>query len=433
MPKNVLQDVLPPRKKSIRNIPLPGKRKEETKGRFSNFPGPIEGIRPSQQKGKSLIKKWWVILIILILAIIISPLFFSKAKIILTPKQENVDLNVNIRALNENSIDEETKNKDEVFYKILTVEKEGSETTLNVEEKDVDKKASGKITILNRYNSSPQKLIKNTRFETKEGLIYRISKSVVVPGKTTKEGKTVPGSVTVTVYADSPGESYNIGLTDFTIPGFKGTDRYSKFSAHSETPMKGGFSGVMKIVDDKDLKDIRKKIHTSLENEMRKNIYAQVPEGFILYRDGIYFEFESQENIDLGDSVQVVEKGILKAVLLNEKELSNYIAKTVVGLEEEKVKISNLDELSFSIKNKIFIEPWSKKSIDFNLEGNANFVWVFDENKIKEDFAGQSKKKTNYILSEYKGVKEAEVVLSPFWKITFPKNLDKIKIEVFSN
>ena len=47
-------------------------------------------------------------------------------------------------------------------------------------------KSSGKIIVYNNFSSEPQRLIIRTRFESPEGLVYRIPESIVVPGKTEK-------------------------------------------------------------------------------------------------------------------------------------------------------------------------------------------------------------------------------------------------------
>ena len=73
-----------------------------------------------------------------------------------------------------------------------------------------------------------------------------------MPGESLVSGKTVPGSTETAVSADEAGKEYNIGKTDFTIPGFKGDARYSKFYARSKTDMEGGFIGTIYSLSDED-------------------------------------------------------------------------------------------------------------------------------------------------------------------------------------
>ena len=99
--------------------------------------------------------------------------------------------------------------------------------------------------IYNKYSAEAQIFVKDTRFETPEGKIYRIDRAVTVPGMKNSGGQTVAGSVEATVYADKSGSEYNIGFSDFTIPGLKGGLKYEKFYARSKTPMTGGMKGTV--------------------------------------------------------------------------------------------------------------------------------------------------------------------------------------------
>ena len=59
-----------------------------------------------------------------------------------------------------------------------------SKTILRSEPKEVNQKAQGELTVYNNYSEAPQILIKNTRFQTEDGKIFRIGDSITVPGKT---------------------------------------------------------------------------------------------------------------------------------------------------------------------------------------------------------------------------------------------------------
>ena len=87
-------------------------------------------------------------------------------------------------------------------------------------EKEIKTKARGRIVIYNAFSSEDQLLVRRTRFETPDGKIYRISEQIIVPGAEIKDEKIAPSSVEAEIFADQPGEEYNIGLTGFIIPGF---------------------------------------------------------------------------------------------------------------------------------------------------------------------------------------------------------------------
>lgn len=97
-------------------------------------------------------------------------------------------------------------------------------------------RAFGVMTIYNKQ-SAPQRLIKNTRFESPEGVVFRITQgSVTVPAM--KDG--APGMLSVTIFADETGAKYNIQPTTFKIPGIKGTVAYDLVYGQSAQAMVGG-------------------------------------------------------------------------------------------------------------------------------------------------------------------------------------------------
>lgn len=300
-------------------------------------------------------------------------------------------------------------------------------------EERVDRKASGQIIIFNDFNTSSQRLIKNTRFETPEGLIYRVDKSIVVPGQTTNEdGEVIPGSIEVTVYADTSGDEYNIGLTDFTIPGFKGDPRFFKFYARSKTPIKGGFSGIEKTVAPGELSAARSEIHQSLEEEVLAEVKSEKPDGFVLFDDAYLIESTSLPNADAGSggNVLVREEAVFYGFLFNELEFAKHVALNTVGsYEGEDVEIVGIENLEFKIVDKSLLIPASAEAFDFTLSGSGKIVWLFDAERLKEDMAGKHRRDTQTVLSGYPAIEKAEITIRPFWKRSFPDNPDKITVE----
>ena len=172
--------------------------------------------------------------VFIIILFLLSSFLFTGAQIVVFPKHEKVVVNGDFIASTDKALSS-------LSYEIMTLELSQSRTVAATGREEVSLKASGKIVIYNDYNTAKQRLIRNTRFETPLGLIYRINESIVVPGQTVEGGKTIPGSIEVTIYADEPGENYNIGLTDLTIPGFKGAPQFEHFYARSKSSLTGCF------------------------------------------------------------------------------------------------------------------------------------------------------------------------------------------------
>jgi hypothetical protein len=94
-------------------------------------------------------------------------------------------------------------------------------------------------------------------------------------------------------------------------------------------------------------------------------------------------------------------------------------------VETEAVKISNLSDLGFKLTSNVDTD----KQISFSLTGNANFVWVFDENKLKTELLGLSKKSAKVVISKYPAVSEAWIETKPFWNQTIPRDPENVTLE----
>jgi hypothetical protein len=416
------QDIVPPERRTIRNITNQHSRsKRPAAGRDEADSVHYDSPRSPRH---SRIGLWFAAgLAIAVFAFAFS-LLFSGAILNVVPKHRTVLVNGVFKATRD------TAEPDELSYNTMTIEKSGTKEVLATGREEVETKASGDIIIYNDFNSSSQRLIKNTRFETPDGLIYRINKSVDVPGREEKGGKTTPGSARVTVYADDFGEQYNIGLTDFSIPGFKGSPRYEGFYARSATAMSGGFVGEKLVADSAKLIEAENEIKETLRQDLLNEAFSQKPERSLLYEDAVFIEFVPAEDRDMGESVEVVEKAILYGVLFDKGGFSNYIAKNTIGeLDDGNVEIMNFQDMVFAIVNKQDSRPWEDNTISFTLNGNASIVWTFDSEKLKGDLAGRSKDALPTVLSGYPGIESAKLTLRPFWKSSFPEKIQKIKVK----
>lgn len=452
MAKNILQDIVPPEKRSIRNIPLPPTRRERSPSvnqpvpraiRKEEIPAvnseqdyhrsPEEGgelhtyesgmpprKRSFSRKGIWIASGAAVLLVLFALSSLVSGATISVRPHIETASAQGKTFT----ATNDASVQEG------VPFQIITLSASlGAEVTATGED-EVERKASGQITIYNDFDATEQRLIRNTRFETPEGLIYRINESVVVPGqKTGSNGVATPGSVTVTVYADEAGEKYNVGLKDFTIPGFAGDPRFQKMYARSETPMTGGFVGTVKTVSDTDQESTQKTLQAGIETQLRSDIVSQVPEGFMVFDDGFFFSFESLPQSEArGNSVTINEKGTLSAVMFPKATLASYLANELALSGSSTVALANAPDLVFSFENKETFSPERDGTFSFSIDGNIVFVSQFNVDALRADLAGKSKKEFPSILASYPAIADATETVRPFWKRDFPSNPQDIEV-----
>lgn len=336
-------------------------------------------------------------------------------------------------ALNNREFQAAADVSDAIPFQIMTLTEEQYVGLIPTGEKNVSTKASGIITIYNEYSAQSQILIKNTRFQAPDGKIYRIDKQVIIPGETISGGKKVPGTIDATIYADGSGPAYNIASTDFTIPGFKGSPRYTKFYAKSKTAIAGGAQGVQKIVSEDDIKQTRMALTDSLKKKLLSKAQAEHPKGTILFQDAIFYTFtDSTDDSTVAGtgSVKFTLKGTLQSVLFDSAALGRKIVGTSSSISQaDEIEVQNIKELTFTWKNPGSSVPKTTDKISFILAGSAHAVWVLDTEALKAKLLGVKKADYKLILAQFSGIEKATAKIRPFWKTVFPKNPDKIYVE----
>ena len=462
MQKRPLQDIVsknarPQRRSSVRSEPapqpthsehtdveeevmIPKRNRESTFSRRSknieesNIPSRrITSLSQPVRATKSSGNNAWIAvvgiiaLVILGLAFLLSMLF-SGATITVYPKQQNDVF------IDGTFIAKKEPLTGELGYNLLTFERTESDVVEATRQEETEEYATGEIVVFNEFDDNPQRLIKNTRFESPDGKIYRIRESATVPGMTTDEnGKEVPGTVELTVYADEPGEDYNVGITEFSIPGFEGTARFSKFKARSKTPIEGGFSGTRLALDAGVEDSTRELLHETLIADLKAEAFSEEkkPDGFHLYETAVFIEFDALPNAEAGESqVEIREKGTLYAVLFKEDEFARHLAaNTIAGYDDSQIEIQNPAELTLNVERLANEDlPWDGDTYRVGITGTANFKWIFDEDQLKVDLSGREDEALPTILSGYPSIDRAEVVLRPFWRSTFPEDIEDITV-----
>ncbi len=353
---------------------------------------------------------------------------FARALVTVTPKSEEAQIETKFIA-------DKSPEDGSLGYSVMKVELVETKEVPATGTKELNAKASGKIIVYNDFSSKTQRLIKNTRFQSSAGKIYRINTSVDVPGQKTSGGKTTPGSTEVTIYADESGEAYNSAPTDFTIPGFSGDPRHEKIYARSSAPLAGGASGVVKTVSDADLKRAKEDIRIALETKLRTKARADVAPAQLVFDDAVRIELGEAKISDQAaasaDRATVEQSGVLYAIIFDRATLARAIAKIIVPTYAgEPVEVSGLDAMTFTIDPRSGEELWSGKTIDFILKGRGELIFSVDTSVIRRDLAGLPKARFNELMAAYPTVERASASLRPFWKGVFPKDPDHIEVVV---
>ncbi len=424
MAKNILEDIKPlsrpgrPHVPEYKNISEPRPAAEEhLSPRFFEDEPPVTRRR----KGP-----WIIAGIALVVLFFALSFLFARATVKVTPKTQQVDLGSTVLVAKKDSTDTEA-----LSFELMTLSADEAATVPNATAKTVAQKASGKVVVYNNFGPAAQKFAPDTRLETKDGKIYKISGAITVPGTTIKNGETIPGSLEVTVYAEKPGEAYNIDLSDFTIFGFKGTPKYSKFYARSRTPISGGSTGLMYVASNTDGKTAYDAAALKLRDKLIKNARAELPKGFLLFDTATVTVVDDAPTVfsSKDPTVPITVKGTLYGFIVDEKQLTQKIAENSLSQYDGKpVSIPDMSTVSVILKNKDKSAPADVTEITLGLSGKAGLVWDVDPGTIANALVGKKKSQFQGILAGFTNVDTADVSIRPLWRGSFPENTKDIHV-----
>ena len=400
--------------RSIRNIPLHRRARAHIQ--------PEEDMHPRPRRRRSRRFLYIVLGVVAVCALfgILISTVFAGATIVVYPRVEKVSLPATLLAQPNAPIGT-------LPYQTISVTRSASVSVPASGTKKVSRPASGVLTVSNSFSSASQRLIANTRFEAQDGKIYRIRDSITVPGGSTAK----PGTASATVYADSAGPDYNKSAgAVFTIPGFKGDPRYSKFSATAEGAISGGFTGDEPAIADSDLAAAKTALQQKLDADARAAAAAGIPEGSVAIPGTLAVSFmDLMQTPGANKTATLSQSASATGVIVRQGDLASAIArselKTYNGESVLFGDVSNMD-LSLATTSKR-----SDGTITLALKGNATLIWQFDKNALVAALLGKGKTEFQDVVRSFQpAITKADASIRPFWHGKFPGDITKISIKV---
>ena len=391
----------------------------------------------NQPKSRTRYTLWLVAIISVIFFLFALSYLFFKAEVAVNPKMKDIVLNENLSASKNGSAET-------IPFDLIVISGGENKIIQTTEERDISEKARGVVLIYNAFSSVAQRLDIDTRLLGSNNKIYKTEKQVFVPGMK----NNIPGSIEVGIYGAEGGEEYNSGPLDFTIVGFKGTPKYSKFYARSNIEdtattgkIEGGFKGKFPFISDKEKTSVINELNTILQAKLFKKATNQIPSGLVLFKDAIFLNTDSNDINPVSSkdkTLSIKLKGTLYGFIFDKEKLIKKIAENnIKEYDGSPIFIPNIQNLIFSMPNgqaglsdKKNASFRNVENINFNLSGATKIVWKLDEDKLRTDLLGKSKKDFSQILLQYPNVVSADLVLSPFWKISLPDKAKDRKVIV---
>jgi len=363
----------------------------------------------------------WIVLAVVALAAILGIVttFFHRATVTVTPHRYTAQVESTFETSPAHPL---------LPYERVSVEETLTKTVPATGSRHVENHASGIITVHNAFSQNSVRLITNTRFESADGKIYRVHTPVSVPGYTMKAGVKVPGTVDVTVYAAEAGESHNVGLTEFTLPGLTNPEEHEQIYARSKTPITGGFVGEQAVVDASVRTQTIEALKADLDRNLRAKVATASPPGSVIFPDTVLVTFAEKTDTAEGDNAVIGVSGTAVAPAFPMQSLAKAVADAGGVFSESVLSIENVTELSGHINSPDALG--SETPVSLAVSGSAKLVAVFDTEGLARDLAGKGKDAIHTVLPGYPGIADLTIRVYPFWLSTIPTNSKDVEIKV---
>ncbi len=315
------------------------------------------------------------------------------------------------------------------FIALTPIEAELSVHVAGSKEENRQIKTQGTLRVFNT-GSSEKRYVNKTRFETADGRVYRAFNRFVIPERSSDD----PGSSEVLVVAEHPGEKYNAsdGLT-FTLPALKeqGSPAFDEVYAEQAGPLSGGYSGIVTVPDESDMKAAR----TALESDLKQAVYQELSTRSqdLLVDNNLTqltdIEFTETVNKSKG-GIDISGKVSLLALGFDLQKFKNFLARTYVkDYDGSDVEITNFKDITIDFP--ILKEVEGVESFELKIVGEAQFVHSIDKPQIAKLLAGKLVSHVeNDLISGLDNVEVLSVKVDPPWRGSLPDNSEKISINI---
>jgi hypothetical protein len=255
----------------------------------------------------------------------------------------------------------------------------------------VSKKATANLTVFNAYSSQPQNIVANTRFVTQDGVIFRSTSALTIPGAKIENGKIIPSSIDTQVVADKPGESGNVGQTQkLTIPGFAKTPKFEGFYGELKDGTNGGFVGNTSVPTEKDLAAAKAEGFALVSEQLQAKQKGAVSEGFTVLPGASAITLTKQtveSTADANSTVGVTTEAQYLVLAFREEDVKMLLqskVRSVVGQEFE-VKSETLNYSALNPKTVAISSGRMSVPVNYNVA----LAHKFDVDSFKQNIAGK--------------------------------------------
>ncbi len=305
-----------------------------------------------------------------------------------------------------------------LYGETQSVEISGSDTYQVSDKMTESTKAGVFVTIYNKYSKS-QALVKTTRMQSADSIVYRLTESVTIPAG---------GSVQVFMEADKAGAEFIVQPGRFTIPGLWAGLQDQIYGETTETSKLERAEA--QALTQTDIDKAGQELIAKLKPQAVEELTKLLPDSITLSEDQITGEIissETDKKIDSKvDSFKLDAKIKYNALIFDKTLLLAMAKKQLQEKLPTGIEVIEFKDDSFTYKLAEINTTEQTAVVNAHLEATVTAQPTavnFDKNELK----GKTKQQAEDYL-KLQGLPDATVTLSPFWVRHVPSLSDHIKI-----
>jgi len=384
-------------------------------------------IQPIPRKKNYFLKSLFFFAFIFILMGLVGFSFFSKVKVEIWPKTDNLSFKQTITVdLKAENIDFDNNIiKGQLLDNEQSLSQQFSASGQTIKEE----KAKGIITVYNAYSTSSRALIPS-RFVSSDGELFWSTEKVMIPGAREEKGKLIPGEKNIEIEAAESGEEYNIGPTTFALPALAGTALYTKIYAKSFSPISGGFKGEIAQITQTDLSRAEAVLTEKLKQGSRDFFKTKISDNLILL-DGAIFnnvsDINSSQKVGVGAESFGLEARIKSKAIVFEKSDVENLVKNRIGLNIEANQKIQEESLEINYLLKEIDLDLGKLVLD--LEVKVKAYQSVDLNELKKALLGKPINEAELFLNNLSELERVELKSWFFLRRRMPEDTDRLELK----
>ena len=365
---------------------------------------------------------WPIVAILVVLLGIAAFLLLPKANVKIFVASENLNKSVQLAVSNKIA----NANLEQNIFpgELVEVTRETQEKFSTTGKKNIGEKTKGTLTVYNAWDSDVHEFSEGTKFSSSSKTFLATS-DFTIPGSSVKEGNLVPGSVSVNIEAENPGEEYNVKAGRFTILGLPAAQQ-EKIYGTSNNDLAGGFSKEVQVVSQNDYENAKKKLVDQLSSEVKKEFDEKTIDQKVLEKAINIPEPEVTSSANIDQEAKEFEMKIKykeQAMVFNFESFKEFIVKLLEKQvpSDKMVAIANDEDIGIMV-DKV---QYEKGELDLTANVAAKIASKISAEKIKTAILGRKVTEAENYIKGQEGISKVEIKMRPSWWFMKIPNMER--------